>query len=94
MRLFSIFVSRFPASCGKTMTLRRYASLGEATGLKGQQYSWLSSIVYLAQLGFQPLSSFALVKFPVKWWVLFNLLGCKWQDSAATESLITVSLRP
>ncbi|KAI5449361.1 hypothetical protein NCC49_004766 [Naganishia albida] len=49
--------------------------LREATHLKGQQYSWLSSIVYLAQLGFQPLSSFALVKFPVKWWVLFNLLG-------------------
>ncbi|KAJ9096957.1 hypothetical protein QFC20_006317 [Naganishia adeliensis] len=30
--------------------------LREATHLKGQEYSWLSSIVYLAQLGFQPLS--------------------------------------
>ncbi|GHJ88991.1 hypothetical protein NliqN6_5393 [Naganishia liquefaciens] len=49
--------------------------LREATNLKGQQYSWLTSIVYIAQLAFQPLSSFALVKFPVKWWVLFNLFG-------------------
>jgi MFS family permease len=36
-------------------------------------HSWLASIVYVAQLVFQPLSSFALVKFPVGKWVSFNL---------------------
>ncbi|KAJ9092845.1 hypothetical protein QFC19_008569 [Naganishia cerealis] len=61
--------------------------LREATHLVGQQYSWLSSIVYLAQLGFQPLSSFALVKFPVKWWVLFNLLG--WSTVTAVSAAAT-----
>lgn len=59
------------------MTEHPFGVTGEATHLHGQQYSWLSSIVYIAQLAFQPLSSFALVKFPVKWWVLFNLFGCK-----------------
>ncbi|KAJ9092801.1 hypothetical protein QFC21_006677 [Naganishia friedmannii] len=49
--------------------------LREATHLKGQQYSWLTSIVYLAQLGFQPLSSFALVRFDIRFWLIFNLLG-------------------
>ncbi|KIM81601.1 hypothetical protein PILCRDRAFT_821381 [Piloderma croceum F 1598] len=43
------------------------------THLVGTQYSWLASIVYVAQLVFQPLSSFALVKFPVGKWVSFNL---------------------
>ncbi|WVQ69752.1 uncharacterized protein L199_007972 [Kwoniella botswanensis] len=46
--------------------------LKESTGLVGSQYSWLSSCVYLAQLCCQPLSSYALVVFPVKYWVLFN----------------------
>jgi len=34
-------------------------------GLVGTQYSWLSSIVYLAQLIWQPISSFLLVKLPI-----------------------------
>nr|XP_019013873.1 allantoate transporter [Kwoniella pini CBS 10737]OCF52654.1 allantoate transporter [Kwoniella pini CBS 10737] len=46
--------------------------LKESTGLVGAQYSWLTSVVYLAQLCCQPLSSYALVVFPVKYWVLFN----------------------
>lgn len=37
--------------------------------LIGTQYSWLSSVVYLAQLIFQPLSSYAIVRFPVGKWV-------------------------
>ncbi|KAK8846532.1 hypothetical protein IAR55_005618 [Kwoniella newhampshirensis] len=41
--------------------------------LHGTQYSWLSSIVYLAQLVCQPLSSYALIVFPVKYWVMFNM---------------------
>lgn len=35
------------------------------THLVGDQFSWLGSIVYLAQLVFQPLIAYSLVKFPV-----------------------------
>ncbi|KAJ9119020.1 hypothetical protein QFC22_003509 [Naganishia vaughanmartiniae] len=58
--------------------------LREATHLKGQEYSWLTSIVYLAQLGFQPLSSFALVKFKMHHWLLFNMLG--WSTVTAASA--------
>ena len=37
--------------------------------LVGTQYSWLSSVVYLAQLIFQPVSSYAIVRLPVGKWV-------------------------
>ncbi|KAH8929497.1 MFS general substrate transporter [Atractiella rhizophila] len=43
--------------------------------LHGQQYSWLGSIVYFAQLVFQPLSSYALVRFPPGKWLSANFLG-------------------
>ncbi len=33
--------------------------------LHGEDYSWLGSIVYVAQLVFQPLIAFALVKLPI-----------------------------
>ncbi|KAH8728348.1 major facilitator superfamily domain-containing protein [Phaeosphaeriaceae sp. PMI808] len=36
----------------------------EGAGLVGKQYSWLGSILYLAQLVMQPLAAFLLVKFP------------------------------
>ena len=49
--------------------------LREATHLHGSQYSWLTSVVYLAQLVFQPLSSYALIALPVKYWVLFNFIS-------------------
>ncbi|KAJ5537794.1 hypothetical protein N7494_007273 [Penicillium frequentans] len=38
--------------------------LSEDAHLVGQQYSWLSSILYLSQLVFQPLAAFLLVKAP------------------------------
>jgi hypothetical protein len=41
----------------------------------GQEYSWLGSIVYFAQLVFQPLSVYALVKFPVNRWICFCFFG-------------------
>lgn len=49
--------------------------------LVGQDYSWLSSIVYFAQIVFQILSVYALVKFPVRtttcvvWEALIASLG-------------------
>lgn len=36
----------------------------EDANLVGKQYSWLGSILYLAQLVMQPLAAFILVKFP------------------------------
>ena len=45
-----------------------YASvfgLIDDTGLVGDQYSWLGSIVYLAQLVFQPFIAWLLVKLPI-----------------------------
>jgi hypothetical protein len=45
-----------------------YASvfgLIEDTNLQGEEYSWLGSIVYVAQLVFQPLVAFLLVKLPI-----------------------------
>jgi hypothetical protein len=51
--------------------------LQKETHLVGSEYSWLSSVVYLAQLVCQPLSSYALIVFPVKYWVIFNMIACK-----------------
>ncbi|RSH94851.1 hypothetical protein EHS25_004657 [Saitozyma podzolica] len=45
------------------------------THLVGTQYAWLTSVVYCAQLVCQPLSSYALIAFPVKYWVAFNMAG-------------------
>lgn len=57
------------------------------THLHGQQYSWLGSIVYFAQLVMQPLVSFMLVKIPIGrfisvmvllWGItLFGMVGSK-----------------
>lgn len=49
--------------------------LQKETNLHGTQFSWLSSIVYVAQLVCQPLSSYALIVFPVKYWVMFNMIS-------------------
>lgn len=38
--------------------------LSDDAHLVGQQYSWLGSILYLAQLVMQPLAAFLLVKLP------------------------------
>ncbi|KAK2608871.1 hypothetical protein QQS21_002584 [Conoideocrella luteorostrata] len=49
-------------------TTLSYASvfhLIEDTHLVGEEFSWLGSTVYLAQLVFQPLVAYSLVKFPV-----------------------------
>lgn len=49
-------------------TTLSYASvfgLIEDTNLKGQEFSWLGSVVYVAQLVFQPIVAYSLVRFPV-----------------------------
>lgn len=45
----------------------------EDTHLVGTQYSWLGSIVYVAQLIWQPVSSYFLVRLPVAKWLFFNV---------------------
>ncbi|KAF9006033.1 major facilitator superfamily domain-containing protein [Cyathus striatus] len=42
--------------------------------LVGSQYSWLSSIVYVAQLVWQPISSYMLVRFPVAKYLFVHVL--------------------
>ncbi|WWD17737.1 hypothetical protein CI109_102178 [Kwoniella shandongensis] len=54
--------------------------------LVGQDYSWLSSIVYFAQLLFQPLSVYALVRMPVNVWV--SICFCTW---GALEALLAAA---
>ncbi|PBK68284.1 MFS general substrate transporter [Armillaria solidipes] len=44
------------------------------TRLVGSQYSWLSSIVYIAQLVWQPASSYFLVKLPIAKYLFVNVL--------------------
>lgn len=41
--------------------------------LKGDQYSWLGSIIYLVQLVVQPFSAYALVKLPIAKFVCANV---------------------
>ncbi|PSS32120.1 hypothetical protein PHLCEN_2v2116 [Hermanssonia centrifuga] len=41
--------------------------------LVGQQYSWLGSIVYVAQLIWQPVSSYLLVRLPVAKYLFVNV---------------------
>ncbi|KAF8210569.1 MFS general substrate transporter [Mycena galopus ATCC 62051] len=42
--------------------------------LVGTQYSWLSSIVYVAELVWQPMSSYFLVKLPLSKYLFFHVL--------------------
>lgn len=54
-----------------------YASVFNIAGeahLVGTQYSWLGSIVYVAQMIWQPVSAYFLVKLPVAKWLFFNVL--------------------
>lgn len=43
--------------------------------LRGEDYSWLGSIVYVAQLIFQPLIAFLLVKLPIGKFAATMVLG-------------------
>ncbi|KAK8866061.1 hypothetical protein IAR55_001212 [Kwoniella newhampshirensis] len=54
--------------------------------LHGTEYSWLASIVYFAQLVFQPLSVWALVRLPVNVWVA--ICFCTW---GALEAILAAS---
>ncbi|CAL1710357.1 unnamed protein product [Somion occarium] len=51
--------------------------IADDTHLVGSQYSWLGSIVYVAQLVWQPVSSYLIIKMPVA-----KYLAC---TSAATD---------
>ncbi|KAF8869064.1 major facilitator superfamily domain-containing protein [Infundibulicybe gibba] len=46
----------------------------EETGLAGSQYSWLNSINYAAQLVWQPITSYLLVRLPIAKYLFFNVL--------------------
>ncbi|KAJ7782319.1 MFS general substrate transporter [Mycena maculata] len=57
-----------------TLAYASVFNLAKNTGLVGYQYSALGSIVYAAQLIWQPVSSFLLVRLPVGRWLAFNVL--------------------
>lgn len=48
-----------------TLSYASVFGLIEKAHLHGQMYSWLGSVVYVAQLVFQPLVSYLLVKVPL-----------------------------
>lgn len=48
-----------------TLSYASVFGLIEDANLHGQMYSWLGSVVYVAQLVFQPLVSYLLVKVPL-----------------------------
>ncbi|SPQ25018.1 89b58ccb-f7e7-45ac-9b71-318dcc3e8e47 [Thermothielavioides terrestris] len=58
-----------------TLSYASVFSLIDDTGLKGDQYSWLGSVVYLAQLVFQPLIAYILVKFPIGKFLAFMVFA-------------------
>lgn len=58
-----------------------------ATNLVGSQYSWLNSIVYVAQLIWQPVSSYLIVKLPIAKYLSVNVL--MWGIAVACTSAAT-----
>ncbi|KAF8913613.1 major facilitator superfamily domain-containing protein [Mucidula mucida] len=60
----------------------------EETNLVGSQYSWLSSIVYVAQIVWQPASSYFIVKLPIAKYLTVNvfLWGASVACSAAAKN--------
>lgn len=61
--------------------------LVEDAHLHGQQYSWLGSILYLAQLVFQPLAALLLVKAPTG--KLIGTAALLWGSSLAIMAACT-----
>lgn len=62
----------------------------EDANLKGKEYSFLSSILYIAQLVFQPLAAFLLVKFPTGKVIGIAIL-C-WGTSAALMAAVRFAM--
>ncbi|KAJ6594390.1 MFS transporter [Mycena capillaripes] len=58
-----------------TLSYASVFNLAKDTHLVGYQFSALGSIVYAAQLIWQPVSSFMLVRLPVGRWLAFNILA-------------------
>lgn len=59
----------------------------EDTGMNTEQYAWLTTIIYIAQLCFQPLSVYALVRFKVNYWIVFCFIG--WSSSCMILAAFT-----
>ncbi|KAF8868951.1 major facilitator superfamily domain-containing protein [Infundibulicybe gibba] len=61
--------------------------IAEETGLTGSQYSWLNSIIRVAQLVWQPITSYLLVRLPIAKYLFFNAL--MWGIAVACTSAAT-----
>jgi hypothetical protein len=62
LMLLAYFLQQLDKS---TLSYSSVFGIVQQANLKGTQYSWLGSVVYVAQLAFQPLIAYVLVLFPV-----------------------------
>jgi hypothetical protein len=70
-----LFVYFLQALDKATLAYASVFGLIKDTGLVGNQYSWLGSIVYVAQLVAQPLVAWALVRLPLGKFLAVTVLG-------------------
>lgn len=75
-----------------TLSYASVFGLVEEAHLHGHQYSWLGSVVYVAQLVFQPLVSYLLVKVPMGKFLAVSVLcwGITLSCMTAAESFATL----
>lgn len=67
LRLLPLLLSVYCLQSLDKTTLSYASVFGiiEDTGLQGDQFSWLGSVVYVAQLAFQPVIAYGLVRVPI-----------------------------
>ena len=67
LRLLPLLLSVYCLQSLDKTTLSYASVFGiiEDTGLQGNQFSWLGSVVYVAQLAFQPVVAYGLVRVPI-----------------------------
>ncbi|KAJ5724076.1 hypothetical protein N7488_002111 [Penicillium malachiteum] len=75
-----------------TLSYASVFGLTEKTHLHGNQYSWLGAVVYVAQLVFQPLVSYLLVKVPMGKFLAVSVLlwGIALSCMTAAENFTTL----
>lgn len=73
-----LFVYFLQALDKATLAYASVFGLIEDTNLQGQEFSWLGSVVYAAQLVAQPLVAWCLVKLPLGKFLATTVFLCKY----------------
>ncbi|KAK1977240.1 major facilitator superfamily transporter [Colletotrichum cereale] len=75
-RILSVMVvTYFMQSLDKgTMSFASIMGIIDDTGLKGQQYSWLTTIIYLVILCVEYPENYIIQKIPIAKWLSFNII--------------------